>query len=92
MSVNKTRQEIERNLDEVRACLRRVIGKHGEPVQGRVRVKGTIDFRGRLTRLAAKGGLPGAGACVEQGLNRARMPRPDTGEAYVELTLGYRAR
>ncbi len=92
LSARKTRVALERAMVEVKSCLRRLVDSKGVETSGSVRVKGRIVVRGRLRELKATGGISGASACVKDGLSRARMPRPDTGDADLSLTIRYSAK
>lgn len=92
LSARRTRDALERTLVEVKACLRQLVKGAGVETTAKVRVKGRIVVRGRLRDLKATGGISGASSCVTDGLARARMPRPDTGDAVLSLTIRYRAK
>jgi tRNA A-37 threonylcarbamoyl transferase component Bud32 len=77
-----------RVVDELGACLRPGFAARGRPGQTqRVSASGTIDNRGRLRSISVDGAPT---ACATEVLERARLPRADTGNGAVELELDVR--
>jgi serine/threonine protein kinase len=92
LSARRTEEAIERVLEPLSACLKDRVAEGGIAAEGKIRVRAQIAIRGTLANVRVEGGPKGGAKCVTSALEGARMPRPDTGEADVELVLLYAAR
>lgn len=92
MSSKRVQNALVRGMDDVKKCLRVEVERRNKATKGTVKVKARISVRGRLDSFEASGGFKGAGDCVEKGLRGLRMPRPDTGAAYVTFEVRYGTR
>ena len=72
--------------------MRRALEDGGVEAKGKIAVRGTIGFSGKLEQLETDGDHPALHACVKEGFLRGRMPRPDTGQAQVTFSVLVRAR
>lgn len=89
LSTGRTREALERRLEDVRACLHNMARKAGVMQSAKVRLTGRVEVRGQLRKLTVKGGSSAARQCVSKGFDGARMPRPDTGAATLNASLSY---
>lgn len=92
LSRRRTRSKIAKRLAEVRNCVRIAVAERGVETAGDAKVSGKIDVHGRLVRTSVESSLPGLSGCLESALRNTPMPKPDTGAAWVEFMVRYRAR
>ncbi|MEM7675906.1 MAG: hypothetical protein AAF449_07875, partial [Myxococcota bacterium] len=90
LSQRKVRSALLRRLSNAKACLRDELAG-GVTTQKRVQVMATIGFAGKLERVKPTGDRDDILNCLKESFQRARMPKPDTGQATVRFFIAYRA-
>ncbi|MBI4816750.1 MAG: protein kinase [Deltaproteobacteria bacterium] len=79
-----------RQLEPARVCLAEVAKKKAAALSGSIPVRARIDNRGRLTDLRIDDGAArGAGPCLAQAFENARLPIPDTGDAMLTFAIAF---
>jgi len=91
ISSNRTTEALTKKLAAAKKCLSRAAFALGKPAKGSVRVKATIDDRGRLKDVKVESELPGAEACTVNAFESAVLPKPDTGEATLVFSVDFKS-
>ena len=92
LSVRKVTGAIERRLGDLKPCVRDAVARRGVVGDGRLQVTATIGFSGKLEGLRVAQDSPALKGCVKDTFARARMPKPDTGQAELRFYVAYLAR
>ncbi len=88
ISPRRIKKALERQLPSVRECL---LNTGSPATQGsrQISVEGQINLRGQLRRIQVHAPKADTNMCITTAFAKARLPRPDTGEASVTFQIRY---
>lgn len=90
LSSRKVKNALNRHLPEAKDCVRAALAG-GVATESAVQVTATIGFGGKLESIDLMGERAAVVGCLKASLRRARMPRPDTGQALLKFSVRYSA-